>query len=450
MGLVMLGTANQEAIDEMLRYAHDTQHEKIIRGLALGLALLVYGKEDLAEPLIAQLLEEQDPILRFGAAYAIALAYVGTGSNVAIRRLNRIASNDPNDDVRRVAVMGIGFVLFRNHTVVPDMVKVQTESFNAHARYGAALALGIACAGTGSVKALERLEGMLKDSTDFVRQGAFIAMAMILIQQNEQSCPKVVTFRQTLEKVYSNRHEDALAKFGAAMAQGILDAGGRNVTITLQSSTGSLNMEAIVGIALFTNFWYWFPHAHCLSLAFTPTALIGLNGNLEVILLRISDRLMIQIPKFDFISNAKPSLFAYPPPTTTKQAKEVEKVDTAVLSTTLKAQLRAKKTEKEREKEKEAGDLMDMDNPISATVPEDEPAAEKMDTDDKEPEHPAAIAEEGETSKDKKKKKVKKDEEPQFEVLSNLSRVLPAQLKYITFPDASRYSPIKKVFPPNL
>jgi len=447
MGLVMLGTANQEAIDEMLRYAHETQHEKIVRGIALGLALLVYGKENLAEPLIAQLLEEQDPILRFGAAYAIALAYVGTGSNVAIRRLNRIASNDPNDDVRRVAVMSIGFVLFRNHTVVPDMVKVQTESFNAHARYGAALALGIACAGTGSVKALERLEGMLKDSTDFVRQGAFIAMAMILIQQNEQSCPKVVTFRHTLEKVYSNRHEDALAKFGAAMAQGILDAGGRNVTITLQSSTGSLNMEAIVGIALFTNFWYWFPHAHCLSLAFTPTALIGLNGNLEVVIYRIPHELMIQIPKFDFISNAKRSLFAYPPPTTTKQAKEVEKVDTAVLSTTLKAQLRAKKTEKEKEKEKEAGDLMDMDNPPSATAPEDEAPAEKMDTEDKEPEHPAATVEDSESPKDKKKKKGKKDEEQQFEVLSNLSRVLPAQLKYITFPDGSRYSPIKKVFP---
>ena len=28
----------------MLAYAHDTQHEKIIRGLALGLALTMYGR----------------------------------------------------------------------------------------------------------------------------------------------------------------------------------------------------------------------------------------------------------------------------------------------------------------------------------------------------------------------------------------------------------------------
>jgi len=90
---------------------------------------------------------------------------------------------------------------------------------------------------------------------------------------------------------------------------------------------------------------------------------------------------------------------------------------------------------------------MDMDNPPPAMVPEEEAPVEKMDMDDKEPEHPAAMVDDSETSKDKKKKKGKKDDEQQFEVLSNLSRVLPAQLKYITFPDGSRYSPIKKVFP---
>jgi 26S proteasome regulatory subunit N2 len=79
---------------------------------------------------------------------------------------------------------------------------------------------------------------------------------------------------------------------------------------------------------------------------------------------------------------------------------------------------------------------MDMDKPEDET--------EKMDTDEKEVEEPAAAAEE---VKDKKKRKGKKDEEPQSEVLSNLSRVVPGQLKYITFPEGSRYAPIKKVCP---
>jgi hypothetical protein len=39
MGLIMAGTATDKAT-EMLAYAHDTQHEKIIRGIVLGLALV--------------------------------------------------------------------------------------------------------------------------------------------------------------------------------------------------------------------------------------------------------------------------------------------------------------------------------------------------------------------------------------------------------------------------
>jgi 26S proteasome regulatory subunit N2 len=282
MGLIMAGTANAEALEEMLRYARETQHEKIIRGLAMGLALLMYAKADLADGLITTLLDEQEPILRYGGVYTIALAYCGTGNNVAIGRLLRVASNDSNDDVRRAAVMALGFILLKDPTRAPRLVEMVSESYNPHVRYGAALALGIACAGTGLQEAVDLLEPMLKDSVDFVRQGVLVAIAMILIQQNEQTSTQVAQFRQTLEKVTSNRHEDALAKYGGALAQGILDAGGRNVTLQLKNATGALNLEAIIGIALFTNSWYWHPLALFLPLAFSPTALIGLNSDLKV------------------------------------------------------------------------------------------------------------------------------------------------------------------------
>ncbi len=62
------------------------------------------------------------------------------------------------------------------------MVQLLSESYNPHVRYGATLALGISCAGTGLQGAIDLLEPMTEDTVDFVRQGALIALAMILIQ----------------------------------------------------------------------------------------------------------------------------------------------------------------------------------------------------------------------------------------------------------------------------
>ena len=425
MGFIMLGTANQEALDEMLRYAHDTQHEKIIRGLAVGMSLIMYGKEEVADTLIEQLCGDKDPVLRYGGIYTVALAYAGTGNNKGIRRLLHVAVSDVNDDVRRAAVTSLGFLLYKTPQQVPRIVQLLAESYNPHVRYGATLALGISCAGTGLTEAIELLEPLTKDPVDFVRQGALISLAMILIQQNEVMNSKVSSTRKLYEKIIGDKHEDAMAKFGAVLASGIIDAGGRNVTITLQSRTGIPNMASIVGLALFTQFWFWFPLSHFLSLAFTPTAIIGLNENLN-------------IPKLEFVSNARPSQYAYPLAAKAPTTAVVEKVATAVLSTTAKAHARAKKTEKE----KANAEAMDTDGPSeppSATetkAPELKESEASADKTNGEPTAEASAAGE--------KKPSKRRKEENFEVLSNMARVLPQQLKVITFKDDTRYVPVKK------
>lgn len=81
--------------------------------------------------------------------YTIALAYAGTSNNAAIRKLLDVAVSDVSDDVRRAAVTALGFVLCRNPTQVPRIVQLLSESYNPHVRQGAAIALGVACAGTG-------------------------------------------------------------------------------------------------------------------------------------------------------------------------------------------------------------------------------------------------------------------------------------------------------------
>ncbi|KAI9591906.1 armadillo-type protein [Syncephalis fuscata] len=402
IGLVMLGSASEHVIDELLHYARDTQHEKIIRGIAIGVALMMFGKEEEADSLIEQLKSDKDTILRYGAVYTIAMAYCGTGNNKAIRQLLHMAVSDVNDDVRRAAVTALGFILFRTPEQVPRLVQLLSESYNPHVRYGATFALGIACAGTGMNDAIAILEPMTKDSVDFVRQGALISLAMVLLQQNDSMNPKTARIRKMYEKIISERHQDPVAKFGAVLGQGIIDAGGRNTTISLQSQSGHINMPAVVGLAIFTQFWYWYPLMHFMSLSLTPTALIGLNKDL-------------QMPKFDFVSNAKASLFAYPPEIKPPTANVVEKVATAVLSTTAKAKARAKKQEKEKAPEEQS---MEVDE-----IKEADEAGPSTEV----------------------KKTVEQDKhEADSEVLVNMSRVLPTQWRFVSFNDNSRYLPVKK------
>ena len=431
MGLVMLGTGNIKALEDMIQYAHDTQHEKIVRGLAMGMALIMYARQEAADELINGLLEDPDPTLRYGGIMTIALAYCGTGSNKAVRKLLHVAVCDVSDDVRRVAVMSLGFVLFRKPGSVPRMVELLAESYNPHVRYGATMALGIACAGTGLDEAIDLLEPMMKDSTDFVRQGALISLSMIMVQQNEAMSPKAGAIRKSLQKIIGDRHEDAMAKFGCALALGIIDAGGRNCTIGMQTQTGNLSMAAVVGMAVFTQYWYWFPLTHFLSLSFTPTAIIGVDQDLEV-------------PSFKYYSATRPSVFDYPPEQEVKAEEAPEKIKTAVLSTT--AQAKRRKLVKERLQRRES---MDIDQtpttPKVSTIDDD-----KMDTDvetSKQNEDKAGTEKtnedkDGTPSAESAKKKIEK-EKVGYD-LENMSRVLPAQLKYISFPE-TRYVPVKKV-----
>lgn len=313
MGLVMLGTKSSTAITDMVQYAQETQHEKILRGLAVGIALTMYGRLEEADALIESLMRDKDPILRWSGMYTLAMAYCGTGNNQAIRRLLHVAVSDVNDDVRRVAVTCLGFLLYRTPEQCPSVVSLLSESYNPHVRFGAAMALGIACAGTGLKDAIGLLEPMTNDPINYVRQGALIASALILIQHNESTCPKVTHFRQLYAKVIADKHEDVMAKFGSILAQGIIDAGGRNCTVSLLSRTGHTNMEAVVGMLVFCQHWFWYPLTHFLSLAFKPSCIIGLNIDLKM-------------PKVEFKSNAKPSMFAYPPVLEEKKDKAKEKV----------------------------------------------------------------------------------------------------------------------------
>jgi 26S proteasome regulatory subunit N2 len=250
---------------------------------------------------------------------------------------------------------------------------------------------------------------------DFVQQGALIALALVLAEQPES---RAKPLREHINRLYGNKAAEVMTRMGAIMASGILDAGGRNATVSLRSRSGHFRRTAVLGLALFTQYWYWYPLSYCVSLAVQPTALIGVDASLRA-------------PKdFQVVSNCRPSQFAYPPPVKVDDKKDKAKLPTAVLSTTARAKARAAKKAKDAGKEAGAAEAMETDKPAG------EAAAEGA----------AAGGEKGEGGEGKEKAEGaegKKEPEPSSFTVDNPARVAPGQRKFISFPEGQRFAPIR-------
>lgn len=173
---------------------------------------------------------------------------------------------------------------------------------------------------------------------------------------------------------------------GAIISNGILNAAGRNSTISLTTHDGNLRQNSVIGLVLFLQHWYWYPMLNFLSLSLTPTAIIAVNHKLKV-------------PKsFKIISKDKPSTYKYPELLKKQEEVKKEKVETVVLSTTAKVKARVER------KKAEGGDVEMTD-------------ANEADKDEEKKDGEVATAEE-----------TKKEEvpEPDFLVLNNPTRVLKA------------------------
>ena len=195
---------------------------------------------------------------------------------------------------------------------------------------------------------------------------------------------------------------------GVIAACGIMNAGGRNCTVQLAARSGHNRMAAIVGMALFAQFWYWFPLQHCLSLALTPASLIALDGELRA------------PTNFAFVSKAKPSEYGYPKPLELESDKPKELGPAAVLSAANRAKVRKK------DKESKEGEGSQTPSVMGS---EDQKNEEKKD------EQKSGEEENKSEKKEEEKKEEKKPEEPDFLELNNPARVLPQQESVIEWKD---------------
>ena len=82
---------------------------------------------------------------RYGGMFVIGMAYRGTANNSMIQKLLHFAVSDVSDDVRRAAVINLGFLLLSVPDQCPPIVALLSESYNAHVRYGGCPLPSTAC-----------------------------------------------------------------------------------------------------------------------------------------------------------------------------------------------------------------------------------------------------------------------------------------------------------------
>ncbi|XP_665972.1 PSMD1 protein [Cryptosporidium hominis TU502] len=441
IGLVMFGSGCKKTIGDLLSYAKDTQHEKIVRACSVALGFVMYsrGGEE-ADELFQQLNSDSEHFIRYGAMHVLGLAYCGTGSQFAMEKLLQIIVSELSDDNKRAAVFALGLVMCRNTQQIPQVFSLLCDSYNPHVRYAAALTLGITCCGMESPKVTAILKSMTTDSSDIVRQAAYIGLGLLLMQQNESSNDKLSCTRQQMIKAATDKHEHIATRFGAILGLGLMDSGGRNVKASLFSRNGeSLRPQSAAGFSLFFQFWFWFPLVHCISLSYIPTCIVGLDDQFRV-------------PKsFSMKCNSSKEKFDYPKSFSLDKIEDKKVVVTAVLSTASKKKLKKQKATG-ADTTSDNKDSNSSSSPLSTSkqVVEGEKSGNetgnnlkdgadtKMNIDEKMEKEEVEMA----LDTDDSRNKSGFDKESSSFVLNNPFRVIKPQEQFLELIPNSRYSPV--------
>lgn len=382
IGLVQAGHLNVDLIEELVNCARNNPHDRIARPSMFAIALMGMGHENNVDGIYEKLIKERDPIVRLGAVGMLALAFVGTSDNKTISKLLSIAATDLSSDVRRVAVIGLAFVLLKKPKSALKLFTMLSTSYNSVVRHAVALALGIIGANSFDPAFFALIEKLIEDKTDYVRQAAGISLGLVSQLATSHLNPKMEEHRTLLQSKLFRKGETGIAKMGYILGLALMGAGGGNCCLQMLTEEGDVQLRSVIGVFLFTQYWYWFPTFLGIGLALQPTYLIGSLPDMR-------------IPKgFQFKVNAPRSQFAYYK-TKEEEKDKVKKSGPVVLSMTKRAKARVNKKKQQ--------------------IQEEEP--EKKETEDKK-EEPA---------------------EPKVHCLSNPSRVLRKQVKHLEYIEGQRY-----------
>ncbi|EXJ84393.1 26S proteasome regulatory subunit rpn-1 [Capronia epimyces CBS 606.96] len=241
LGMIFIGTSNYQVAEAIAtQLMDDDRHkqfkDKWARFMALGLALVYFGRQEEADVILDILKAIDHPMAKPTATLASVCAWAGTGAVLKLQDLLHICNDHIEDKeetageqlVQSYAVLGIALISM-GEDVGQEMVLRQFAHLmhygDANIRKAVPLAMGLISPSNPQMKIYDTLSRYSHDNDNDVAINAIFAMGLVGAGTNN------ARLAQLLRQLASYYHRDQNSLFMVRIAQGLVHMGKGTMTL---------------------------------------------------------------------------------------------------------------------------------------------------------------------------------------------------------------------------
>lgn len=307
LGMVFVGSSNHQVAEAIAAQMMDDEREKQLndkwsRFMALGLALVYFGRQEEVDVILDILKAIEHPMAKPTATLASICAWAGTGAVLKIQELLHICNDHIEDKdekkseqlVQSYAVLGLSLIAM-GEDVGQDMILRQFGHLmhygEPNIRKAVPLAMGLISPSNPQMKVYDTLSRYSHDNDNDVAVNAIFAMGLVGAGTNN------ARLAQLLRSLASYYHRDQNSLFMVRIAQGLVHMGKGTMTLNpFHTDRQVLSRVAAAGlltvlVSMIDAKQFVLAEAHYLLYflvtAMFPRFLVTLNEDLEPITVNV-------------------------------------------------------------------------------------------------------------------------------------------------------------------
>lgn len=307
LGMIFVGSSNHQVAEAIALQMMDEDRQnqlkdKWARFMALGLALVYFGRQEEVDVILDILKAIEHPMAKPTATLASVCAWAGTGAVLKIQEMLHICNDHIEDKdenkgeqlVQSYAVLGLSLIAM-GEDVGQDMILRQFGHLmhygEANIRKAVPLAMGLVSPSNPQMKIYDTLSRYSHDNDNDVAINAIFAMGLVGAGTNN------ARLAQLLRSLASYYHRDQNSLFMVRIAQGLLHMGKGTMSLNpFHTDRQVLSRVAAAGlltvlVSLIDAKQFILAEAHYmlyfLVTAMFPRFLVTLNEDLEPVTVNV-------------------------------------------------------------------------------------------------------------------------------------------------------------------